>query len=239
MLKMNKYQKPTKMRAFTLAEVLITLAIIGVVAAMTIPTLVARVQNKELETAFKKSYSMLQNAYRKAYFDNGDSLNFDNKTDVDLFLSNFKIASATMPTGYTPSTIKEYDKASNATNGFYIEFYFENSTYRTSYVLADGSMIGIYSYSGGVGAGNIVVDTNGVKGPNRLGYDVFTFTNKVYGNTLSSAGAAQYMPPDWLYPSHCTPASMGGIGSGAICTYYAILNQCPWDSTKTYWETLP
>jgi len=37
--------------AFTLAEVLITLAIIGVVAAMTIPTLVANYQEKSWNTA--------------------------------------------------------------------------------------------------------------------------------------------------------------------------------------------
>lgn len=40
--------------AFTLAEVLITLGIIGVVAAMTLPTLVNDKQNKELQTQFKK-----------------------------------------------------------------------------------------------------------------------------------------------------------------------------------------
>lgn len=39
--------------AFTLAEVLITLGIIGVVAAMTMPSLIQNKQKKELETAFK------------------------------------------------------------------------------------------------------------------------------------------------------------------------------------------
>ncbi|MBQ8167804.1 type II secretion system protein, partial [bacterium] len=38
-------------RGFTLAEVLITLAIIGVVAAMTIPTLVANYQQRSWDTA--------------------------------------------------------------------------------------------------------------------------------------------------------------------------------------------
>lgn len=39
---------------FTLAEVLITLGIIGVVAAMTLPSLINRTQSKELETQYKK-----------------------------------------------------------------------------------------------------------------------------------------------------------------------------------------
>ena len=48
--------------AFTLAEVLITLGIIGVVAAMTIPALMTKYQHKVRETEFKKAYSALQQA---------------------------------------------------------------------------------------------------------------------------------------------------------------------------------
>lgn len=49
--------------AFTLAEVLITLGIIGIVAAMTLPALIQKNNSIALETAFKKSYSNLYNAY--------------------------------------------------------------------------------------------------------------------------------------------------------------------------------
>ncbi|MBO8430376.1 type II secretion system protein, partial [Spirochaetes bacterium] len=45
--------------AFTLAEVLITLGIIGVVAAMTLPSVINKTRNKELHTAFLKTYSEL------------------------------------------------------------------------------------------------------------------------------------------------------------------------------------
>lgn len=44
--------------AFTLAEVLITLGIIGVVSAMTLPALVNRTQGKELEAKLQKTYSV-------------------------------------------------------------------------------------------------------------------------------------------------------------------------------------
>ena len=44
-------------QAFTLAEVLITLGIIGVVAALTLPSLINRTKNRELHTAFLKTYS--------------------------------------------------------------------------------------------------------------------------------------------------------------------------------------
>lgn len=49
-------------KAFTLAEVLITIGIIGVIAALTIPALINKTNKKELETAFKKQYSTLQQA---------------------------------------------------------------------------------------------------------------------------------------------------------------------------------
>ena len=42
------------LQGFTLAEVLITLGIIGVVAALTVPTLIAEHRSKELETRLKK-----------------------------------------------------------------------------------------------------------------------------------------------------------------------------------------
>lgn len=52
-------QKESIRFAFTLAEVLITLGIIGVVAAMTLTTVINRTQSKELETQFKKVYTEL------------------------------------------------------------------------------------------------------------------------------------------------------------------------------------
>lgn len=42
---------------FTLAEVLITLGIIGVVVAMTMPSVVNNVEGKQLQSALKKGYS--------------------------------------------------------------------------------------------------------------------------------------------------------------------------------------
>ena len=58
--------------AFTLAEVLITLAIIGVVAAMTIPTLVVNYQKKATATKVRKAYSELAQALKMAQAEHGD-----------------------------------------------------------------------------------------------------------------------------------------------------------------------
>lgn len=63
----NTYSNVTKKRklAFTLAEVLITLGIIGIVAAITIPQLVNNYKAKRLRTQFLKSYSTIQQAFKE------------------------------------------------------------------------------------------------------------------------------------------------------------------------------
>lgn len=53
-----------KKLAFTLAEVLITLGIIGVVAAMTIPTLVTNADKKATATKLKVFYSKINQAVK-------------------------------------------------------------------------------------------------------------------------------------------------------------------------------
>ena len=53
---------PTKRQGFTLAEVLITLGIIGVVAAMTIPTLISNTNGAKFRSQFKKTLSTLNQA---------------------------------------------------------------------------------------------------------------------------------------------------------------------------------
>ena len=60
-----------KKSAFTLAEVLITLGIIGVVAAITLPSLIQRNVEKQRVAQLKKAYSELSQAYNLAIAENG------------------------------------------------------------------------------------------------------------------------------------------------------------------------
>ena len=63
-MKYNITERNVMKKAFTLAEVLITLGIIGVVAAMTLPALTAKYKEKILITQIKRAYSDLQNALK-------------------------------------------------------------------------------------------------------------------------------------------------------------------------------
>lgn len=58
-------------KAFTLAEVLITLGIIGIVAAMTMPSLIQNYKKKEYSARLKKFYSTMQQAIKLSEIENG------------------------------------------------------------------------------------------------------------------------------------------------------------------------
>lgn len=68
---MKKISKNKKYFAFTLAEVLIVLGIIGIVAAFTIPTLVEQFNEQVTSTSLKKVYTTLSQAYISALQQNG------------------------------------------------------------------------------------------------------------------------------------------------------------------------
>ncbi len=77
-----------KSSAFTLAEILVTLAVIGIVAVMTIPNLVQSYKKKEVEIKLVKFYSMMNNAIKMAEVDYGPQstwtdYHIDNEQDKD------------------------------------------------------------------------------------------------------------------------------------------------------------
>lgn len=73
----QKFGQTQRLRAFTLAEVLITLGIIGVVAAITIPTLMAGSRKSTVETRLKGFYSNINQAIKLSEIENGDKKTWD------------------------------------------------------------------------------------------------------------------------------------------------------------------
>ena len=78
---MANYKSKT---GFTLAEVLITLAIVGIVAALTIPNLILKYQEKQTVTRFKWVYSTLANAFTMAVAENGAPENWKLNDPQDM-----------------------------------------------------------------------------------------------------------------------------------------------------------
>ena len=176
--------------AFTLAEVLITLGIIGVVAAMTLPSLIQNYQKKALATQTQKFYSTMSQAVKQYMADYG----VDDLRNTPLAVDNYEerespeaIASIRdFATKYL-KVVKECKSYDEDDNNCFAPVYrlWDNSipderhnfTTRVGwndtrdYVLADGSVIRI-KYA--VGPIELYVDVNGKKGPNRVGYDLWS-----------------------------------------------------------------
>ena len=77
---------PSKKAAFTLAEVLITIGIIGVVAAMTLPTLIQKQQKMVWVNQLKKSVNVLEQGFQKMLADEG----LENLTDTFVWVPNIQ-----------------------------------------------------------------------------------------------------------------------------------------------------
>ena len=78
--------------AFTLAEVLITLGIIGVVAAMTMPSLINNYQKKQTVTQLKKVYSELAQAAEMAKLEYGDPSLWDYSISGSDFFKKYLLS---------------------------------------------------------------------------------------------------------------------------------------------------
>jgi len=170
-----------KRAAFTLAEVLITLAIIGVVAAMTIPTLISNYQEKVTVTKLKKMYSVLSQAYRLYRVENGVPGHQEKSADgakavFDIFKPYLRITNDCGTDGVSCIGQTTYlTKDGNRTS----EYSSHENYYKV--VLNDSSTIW---FRGGSDENSpegveydfdIMFDVNGAVGPNRWGHDLFEF----------------------------------------------------------------
>lgn len=142
-------------RAFTLAEMLITLTIVGVVAALTIPALLNYTKEQELKTVWKKTFAIYSSAFQKMASDNGGELgNWD-------FL-RYNIG---------PYIISPEPISTTACNGDYDYMRNGGSCYFGTLITSDGVRLLLNNY--GPYGSDLTFDVNGDKPPNLAGHDVF------------------------------------------------------------------
>ena len=161
-------------KGFTLAEVLITLGIIGVVAALTLPSLITNYRKKETVAQLKKVYSELSQAAQMSVVQNGDMKNWDysltGEEFFNTYLSNFiKMGSQKVEDAKKAGVV--YIKASGEEEVSFTNLYDSGKIF----TLASGSQIimDTVRYSS---IQTYLVDLNGFKKPNRIGVDVFALT---------------------------------------------------------------
>lgn len=169
-------------KGFTLAEVLITLAVIGVVAALTIPALVHKYQQKQMYTQFMKVYNTLSNAAQLSIDDNGNISNWDYSEPNNIFDKYFSEYLKVINTKPLP----DYDLhilsgTTVASLSAAVIGGSEGTNSDDMYYFADGSSCAISVAIDEYGIG-LICDTNGDKAPNTLGRDIFVFIIEIRDN---------------------------------------------------------
>lgn len=174
-------------KGFTLAEVLITLGIIGVVAAMTLPTLIGNYQKNQVISQLKKAYSTLSQAFTMATTEyespeawdvSGlDSYGFAQKYLYPYL--NISKDCGTETTGDCEFKVSLLNSDTyNAYNTNYVRFY-----------LNDGTRVALRLFNQGGGIwSNIYIDVNGNKNPNKYGKDIFMYSINFVSPTSSNIG---------------------------------------------------
>lgn len=161
-------------KGFTLAEVLITLGIIGVVAALTLPSLITNYRKKQTVAQLKKVYSELSQAAQMSVVQNGDMKNWDysltGEEFFNTYLSNFiKMGSQKVEDAKKAGVV--YIKASGEEEVSFTNLYDSGKIF----TLASGSQI-LMDTVRYTSIQTYLVDLNGFKKPNRIGVDVFALT---------------------------------------------------------------
>ena len=171
-----------KALAFTLAETLIVMGIIGVVAALTIPNLNSSTGEKEKVAKVKKLYSNLNDAFERAqavygpldeWFE-GDTTQQAQSTRFAERMTEFMKVSKTckFTAGcFSSGKLLNYDGIEYDSN--YVQQLISDGTYMI--ITADGTSVGFISYAGE--QSRIRIDIDGPnKGPNKIGTDIFDFS---------------------------------------------------------------
>ncbi len=206
--------------AFTLAEVLITIGIIGVVASMTVPGIINDTRYAEIQASLKKNYSVISQAFKKMSEEKGYTItaSYGNLILAEDMKKYFRIGFDCQGYNYnqycyhpTKTSYKTFSGTEQAANSIIDD---------GGYMTTDGSLY-LFENAGG---GNrhttyITVDTNSIKkGPNRWGYDLFTFQLTNDGKFLPMGAPDTHYTDMDTYCSKNSSSTLNGIA----CTERAL-----------------
>jgi len=221
--------------AFTLAEVLITLLIIGIVASLIIPGLIADTQKQEDYTRLLKAVSVIQNAANLVRMENGGRMAGVANTSLDfanLFapkLNYIKFCASTIDSencyirnsadmytlnGGFVGNLSPYPYSVSpkivTNDGFIYIFVLMSSTCQGDHYIVNGNP---------QNCGWILVDINGIKPPNTWGKDVFRIN--INDHNAMAAGDAQGNDPT----VGCKLSGTTDIWNGRYCAGKAIIEK--------------
>ena len=206
------YSNKTKnKKGFTLAEILVTLGIIGVIASMTIPNLVQDIQESQWKIAYKKAFGIASQAWKLALTNNEIAIrtsttgNTAHNTNYAAFKSKFNVVK-----DCNSNNISECWDMSGEKWGSGLW------PITSSPAFIDNSGM---AWTMPLGAGDFLVDTNGFKGPNKYGRDRFNLFPVTVDNQIT--GMPVKLSP---YPGG-DQISIGTYCLSGNCYYVSWLKQ--------------
>ncbi|OGI24872.1 MAG: hypothetical protein A2287_08480 [Candidatus Melainabacteria bacterium RIFOXYA12_FULL_32_12] len=160
---------------FTLAEILVTLTIIGIIAALTIPSLIQNVQDEQYKAAWKKDFAVISQATMQILYNNGGTISnvfasYNNAKNEYKEYLNFITecnGGAVLGACWHPDTITLKGLDGSDFGGI--------DSDSSGLILSNGSYCIFTIRPACVGGfcGSILVDVNGSKNPNLIGKDIF------------------------------------------------------------------
>lgn len=231
-------------KSFTLAEVLIVLAIIGVIAAILIPQLITNCNKKIYFSQFQEGNALITNAAMQIYKDHDYNLAnvFDEPSDViNEFASKFKYQKICNSTNYDGVCWHSDDSGKSspsvAMNLTKTHPMFDVNHVYDGILLNNGMLVSIsdsyfdstcsstWSWVDGTGeatyCADIFIDVNGIKGPNVLGRDIFGYNLGKYKFDPDGLDNQDIS----LSGGYCDATTDPGSAAenGKACTYKLIL----------------
>lgn len=234
-------------KGFTLAEVLITLGIVGVVSALTLPTLINNFRAKALETSFKKVDAVLTRAMQTTMFEHGITRYYDfgqyckGNYCTDTKASDYADLQATWREQFSgilrDVNVQDLQNMKIATRYFFGDndapayaSYFSNWSWsRKGFILKDGMLVS-----------ELYFDANNAS---EIGstYHKYTIFPYVFFDTNGPAKGPNRFGYDLFYFinmtcyfTSCDPLNDSVKG----CYLSARKDQNPYDSSVSYWKSL-
>lgn len=213
---MSIFMISPKVGAFTLAEVLITLGIIGIVATMTIPTLMQKYYEHQTVARLLETTSILTQAIKLSEDEYGDVASWGLKSNTragaeEIFKRISPFLKISLDCGVDESckcfanSYKLLNKKGSTS--------YKNEVYKYKIALMNGSSVILQPiFSGNM---QINIDTNGPSKPNIMGKDLFIFQYNSETHSLLPMGASNTMFP---YKTYCIDNNATGYG----CAYYVL-----------------
>ncbi len=214
-------------KGFTLAEVLITLGIIGVIVAMTLPNLIKNYRAQQAQTQFKKAYSVAQQVLSRMKADD-KSMNAEDYPSFEFYKTFIEYLPESIDCGtyagsYASSQKYCYKPSLETTVDNYKTFNDSNTAH--TWILDDGTIAikdGTAFYFENCVDSNrgifVSFDINGYnKKPNRWGYDLFTF--QLVNGFLKPMGDTETNYPD--AEKYCNKTDTSDL-NGITCAYKAL-----------------